>query len=253
MTTTPAAEPDVVFGGGDSHADTIHVAVITDRGGHVADAEFPTTAAGYAAAIAFLSAHGTVTAVGVEGTSSYGLGFTRAARQAGLTAVEVNRPDRAERRRIGKSDPIDAYAAARAALSGRASVMPKDDTVSGLRALHNAARSAVKARTATLNQIAHILITAPDDIRGKYAALRGKAQVDAISRLRPTGDGPRVALLTALKALARRVQALTAEHDALTTVAEHFGVWPAVISCIERGTRRDDDLAGAYRDWLTAA
>ncbi|MFH8475997.1 transposase [Streptomyces sp. NPDC018000] len=29
--------------------------------------------------------------------------------------------------------------------------------------------------------------------------------------------------------------------------------WPAVISCIERGTRRDDDLAGAYRDWLTAA
>ncbi|WP_326589293.1 IS110 family transposase [Streptomyces brevispora] len=248
----------------------------------------------------------------------------------------------------------------------------------------------------------HILITAPDDIRVKYTALRGKTQVDAISRLRPTGDGPRVALLTALKTLARRVQALTTEHDALTaaldtaatehnpglraafgvgpdtaaqllvtaggnpdrlrteasfaalcgvapvpassgrtnrhrlsrggdrranaalyrialvrmssdartreyvarqtaagrtkkeiirllkgaiareifrylttpvtvpdvsdlrparqaknitltTVAEHFGVWPAVISCIERGTRRDDDLASAYRDWLTTA
>ncbi|MBZ9595282.1 hypothetical protein K7B06_09270 [Streptomyces erythrochromogenes] len=27
----------------------------------------------------------------------------------------------------------------------------------------------------------------------------------------------------------------------------------AVISCIERGTRRDDDLANAYREWLTAA
>ncbi|MFE7519321.1 hypothetical protein [Streptomyces halstedii] len=39
----------------------------------------------------------------------------------------------------------------------------------------------------------------------------------------------------------------------LTTVAEHFGVWPAVISCLERGTRRDDALADAYRDWLTAA
>lgn len=37
------------------------------------------------------------------------------------------------------------------------------------------------------------------------------------------------------------------------TVAEHFGVRPAVISCIERGTRRDDDLAGAYRNRLTAA
>lgn len=220
LTITPAAELDAVFGGVDSHADTIHVAVITDRGGHVADAEFPTTAAGYAAAIAFLNAHGTVTAVGIEGTSSYGLGFTRAARHAGLTVIEVNRPDKAERRRIGKSDPIDAYAAARAALSGRASVIPKDDTVSGIRALHNAARSAVKARTATLNQITHILITAPDDIRVKYTALRGKTQVDALSRLRPTGDGPRVALLTALKTLARRVQALTAEHDTLTAALD---------------------------------
>ncbi|MFJ5294794.1 hypothetical protein [Streptomyces sp. NPDC088348] len=39
----------------------------------------------------------------------------------------------------------------------------------------------------------------------------------------------------------------------LTTVAEHFDAWPAVISCLERGTPRDDDLAYAYRDWLTAA
>lgn len=123
MTIAPATELDAVFGGVDSHVDTIHVAVITDRGGHVADAEFPTTSAGYAAAVAFLNAHGTVTAVGVEGTSSYGLGFTRAARHAGLAVVEVNRPDKAERRRIGKPDPIDAYAAARAALSGRASVI----------------------------------------------------------------------------------------------------------------------------------
>ncbi|MFB7280276.1 transposase [Streptomyces hydrogenans] len=130
VTITPATELDAVFGGVDSHADTIHVAVITDRGGHVADAEFPTTAAGYAAAIAFLNAHGTVTAVGVEGTSSYGLGFTRAARQASLTVIEVNRPDKAERRRIAKSDPIDAYPAARAALSGRASVIPKETTPS---------------------------------------------------------------------------------------------------------------------------
>ncbi|MFK0120886.1 transposase [Streptomyces sp. NPDC090994] len=132
-----------VFGGVDSHADTIHVAVISENGGHLADAEFATTAAGYAAALAFLNAHGQVTAIGVEGTSSYGAGFTRAARSAGLDVVEVNRPDRAERRRIGKSDPIDAYAAARAALSGRASSAPKDDTVAGIRALHNAARSAV--------------------------------------------------------------------------------------------------------------
>ncbi|MEV7930473.1 transposase [Kitasatospora sp. NPDC088779] len=94
-----------MFGGVDSHADTIHLAVITDRGGHVADAEVPTTAAGYTAVVAFLTAHGTVTAIGVEGTSSYGSGFTRAARRTGQTVVET---DRVERGRIGRSDPIEA-------------------------------------------------------------------------------------------------------------------------------------------------
>lgn len=44
-----------------------------------------------------------------------------------------------------------------------------------------------------------------------------------------------------------------AKNITLTTVANHFSVWPAVTSCIERGTRRDDNLADAYRDWLTAA
>ncbi len=39
----------------------------------------------------------------------------------------------------------------------------------------------------------------------------------------------------------------------LTTVAEHFNVWPATISKLERGTHRDDDLANSYREWLTAA
>ncbi|MGA5372595.1 IS110 family transposase [Streptomyces griseoincarnatus] len=218
MTATVAADtvgPDV-FGGVDSHADTLHVAVISDNGGHLADAEFTTTAAGYAAALAFLNAHGRVIAIGVEGTSSYGAGFTRAARSASLHVVEVNRPDRAERRRIGKSDPIDAYAAARAALSGRASSAPKDDTVTGIRALHNAARSAVKARTAALNQIGHILLSAPEAIRAKYGPLKGTARTDALARLRPSGDPVHTAVLTALKSLARRVKDLTAEHTALT-------------------------------------
>ena len=181
-TNTAAAVKHVVIGGVDSHADTVHVAVVTDRGGQIADAEFPTTTAGYTAALAFLAAHGTVAAVGVKGTSSYGSGFTHAAREAGLTVVEVNRPDKAERRRIGKSDPIDAYAAARAVVSGRATSALKGDAVAGIRALHNAARSAVKARTAALNQIGHILITAPDSIRTKYEVLPGDKRIDALVR-----------------------------------------------------------------------
>ncbi|WP_306188986.1 MULTISPECIES: IS110 family transposase [unclassified Streptomyces] len=217
--TSEAAEDTAdrdVFGGVDSHADTVHVAVISDNGGHLADAEFATTAAGYAAALAFLTAHGRVSAIGVEGTSSYGAGFTRTARAHGHQVVEVNRPDRAERRRTGKSDPIDAYAAARAALSGRADSAPKDDTVAGIRALHNAARSAVKARTAALNQIGHVLITAPEAIRAKYGQLKGADRTETLARLRPAGDAVHVAVLTALRSLARRVKELTAEHEALT-------------------------------------
>ena len=44
-----------------------------------------------------------------------------------------------------------------------------------------------------------------------------------------------------------------AKHITLQTVADHFGVWPAHISTIERGRRRDDDLANRYRTWLAAA
>ncbi|MFE3854434.1 IS110 family transposase [Streptomyces griseorubiginosus] len=205
-----------VFAGVDSHTDTLHVAVISDNGGRLADAEFTTTPAGYAAALAFIAAHGHVRAIGVEGTSSYGAGFTRAARARGHQVIEVNRPDKAERRRIGKSDPIDAYAAARAALSTRASSAPKDDTVTGIRALHKAARSAVKARTAALNQIGSILVWAPDAIRAKYGPLKSTDRAEALARQRPAGDALHTAVLTALRTLARRVKELTAEHEALT-------------------------------------
>jgi len=34
----------------------------------------------------------------------------------------------------------------------------------------------------------------------------------------------------------------------LTQIANHFGVWPMHISTIGRGTRRDDELATAYRE-----
>ncbi|MFF3750454.1 transposase [Streptomyces sp. NPDC002018] len=101
MTSEAAADTvdQDVFGGVDSHTDTLRVAVISDNGSHLADAEFITIAAGYAAALAFLTAHGNVIAIGVEGTSSYGAGFTRTARSHGHPVIEVNRPDRAERRR----------------------------------------------------------------------------------------------------------------------------------------------------------
>jgi transposase len=113
-----------VFGGADTHADTIHVAAVDALGRDLGDGEFPTTPAGYRAALGFLTGMGAVEAVGIEGTSSYGAGLARAAIEAGLVVVEVNRPDRAHRRRRGMSDPIDAYQAAHAVASGRAAAAP---------------------------------------------------------------------------------------------------------------------------------
>lgn len=86
---------------------------------------------------------------------------------AGLAVLEVNRPDRATRRINGKSDPVDAYAAAQAVVSGRADSVPKsrDGIVESIRCLRVARRSAIKAKTQCINQIRGLLITGPLDLR----------------------------------------------------------------------------------------
>jgi transposase len=96
---------------------------------------------------------GEVSAWGVEGTGSYGAGLARFLAANGQRVVEVNRPDRAARRRHGKSDPIDADAAARAVQAGEATGVPKaqDGMVEMLRALRAARATAIKARTQAVN------------------------------------------------------------------------------------------------------
>ncbi|MEV7325672.1 hypothetical protein [Streptomyces sp. NPDC093970] len=61
--------------------------------------------------------HGDVLAVGVEGTDAYSSELARFLHASGVSVVDVDRPDRKARRINGKSDPVDAYAAATAALS----------------------------------------------------------------------------------------------------------------------------------------
>lgn len=205
------------IGGIDSHKDTIHVAVITGLGREVDDREFATTAAGYRRALAWLSEHGPVQAVGVEGTSSYGIGVCTALTQAGITVIEVNRTRAAERRKQGKSDRLDAYRAARSVLSGEASTDPKRASIEPLRALTVARRSAVKAQQAAGRQIGALLVNAPAHIRDHYRDLPKTKLVAALANTRPgqvkdTDDGD---TLAALRSLARRHLDLTEEINAL--------------------------------------
>ncbi|MGY2033337.1 IS110 family RNA-guided transposase [Nocardia gipuzkoensis] len=202
--------------GVDTHADTIHVAVVDGVGRELGDEEFPTTTTGYRAALEFLASFGTVEVAGIEGTSSYGAGITRAVLAAGIEVCEVIRPERSVRRMRGKSDPIDAYQAARAVVSGRASATPKTEHIEALRALNNARRSAVKATTAAMNQIHHMLVTAPVNIREKYRKLTDKALITALASCRPDKTDPIArAVLSALKTLARRHRFLTTEAQNL--------------------------------------
>ncbi|MDQ1458398.1 MAG: transposase [Actinomycetota bacterium] len=119
MTIVESTRP--VTGGVDTHAD-IHVVAAVDANGGVLGVEsFATTPAGYAQLHGWLAGFGEIVRVGVEGTGAYGAGLARHLRGQGLVVIEVDRPNRQERRRNGKSDELDAIEAARAALSGRVS------------------------------------------------------------------------------------------------------------------------------------
>lgn len=109
-----------IIGGVDTHKD-VHVAAALDQlGRNLGTASFPVTAAGYQDLHRWLATFGPIDTVGVEGTSSYGAGLARHLAESGVTVLEVNRPNRQDRRNFGKSDTLDAISAARAVQAGRA-------------------------------------------------------------------------------------------------------------------------------------
>lgn len=219
--------PRRVVIGADTHLDTVHIAAITDTGQLLSDAEFRTNPTGYWAAICWARSFGEIVSVGVEGTGSYGAGLTQALQANDIHVVEVNRPDRSARRRQGKSDPLDAYAAARAVLAGHGLAVPKDPHTGALKALLIARRGAIKARTAAIQQIKDLLITAPAELRERYRRYTTNLRLlEALARCHPTAQEDRtsVSVLIAAKALAQRIEflerqdrELTAEIDTLTT------------------------------------
>ncbi|MGI9122170.1 MAG: IS110 family transposase, partial [Rubrobacter sp.] len=123
MTTIGAERPDTevaVILGVDTHLD-FHAAVAVDHlGTRLGESSVPTTVKGYEGLLRWAEDFGPVRCVGVEGTSSYGAGLARHLRAMAIPVMEIQRPKRRHLRRKGKSDPIDAEAAARAVLAGEA-------------------------------------------------------------------------------------------------------------------------------------
>jgi transposase len=208
-----------VVGGVDTHADVHVAAAVDENGGLLGIESFPADEPGYGALVGWLTSHGEVTMVGVEGTGSWGVGLSRFLHGHGITVVEVDRPNRQTRRRVGKSDSTDAVAAARAALSGSASVVPKtrNGPVEQMRILMVARRSARSQRIETLNQLRHLVFTGPEQVRVRFKDRPKTSLVTDVARMRPR-KGPDLVLYTTqmtMRGLARRIQHLNHETKGL--------------------------------------
>ena len=217
--TIVGSNPDAVVGGVDTHVD-VHVAAAVDHVGGVLGVEsFRTTRSGYRRLLSWLGSFGELALVGVEGTGSYGVGLSRYLGNAGIDVVEVDRPNRQVRHRKGKSDPVDAVAAARAALSGQATGLPKsrDGNVEAIRVLMIARRSAVDTRIETLNQLRHLVFCATPEIRRQFTGLTPISLANKASALRPrhSDDPVRYTTLVTIRALGRRIQYLREETKQL--------------------------------------
>jgi transposase len=225
ITTMAQLETTQLTIGVDTHKHT-HVAAAKDqRGYRLATIQAPATSAGYAQLLAWARGMGEVRAWGVEGTGSYGAGLVRFLHAHGQQVLEVNRPDRAARRRHGKSDPVDADAAARSVQAGEATGTPKaqDGRVEMLRAVRVARQTAVKARTQAINALKALIVTAPAELREQLDGLPTRALIRAAAALeahRPTT--PMAAVMLALRSLAARYQHLDAEITMLTGQLDHL-------------------------------
>lgn len=202
-----------VVAGVDTHADTHHVAVLSATGARLGDMQIEATPAGYEQLRAFVAAFGVIRLIGIEGTGSYGAGLARHLTAGSVAIREVIRPRRIQRRR-GKSDPIDAYAAAQQALAEPESLPTAktgDGTVEQIRVVLTVRRSAIKARVAVIRQIKSLLVTAPESLRARWSRLTEKHLMAALAATRPGPATGSVATATgqALRRLARRYEYLT--------------------------------------------
>jgi transposase len=192
--------------GVDTHKD-VHVAVALDRFGAQLDSrEVETTEAGYCSLLSWALELGEP-AFAVEGSGSYGAGLVRMLEGAGVAVWECERPSRQQRRR-GKNDLIDAVLAARRLLAGEGLSLPRGGgRREELRLLLLERRSAIQARTAALNQLSALVVTAPEQVRARLGTLSGERLAKAAARLRPCADVRR----GVLGRLGRRVERLSQE------------------------------------------
>jgi len=206
--------------GVDTHRDQHTLAVVVAPTGAVlAQTVVRATGRGYAQALGFAERHaGGVRAWAIEGAGHYGAGLTRYLGDRGETVLEVGRHARTERRLRGKDDPLDAVRAARTGLAAETLALPRaGQRQEALRVLLLSRRSAVDVRRVALVQLRSVIVTAPEQLRDELRRLPVTKLIQRCSRFRRSGSRTpdELAIVLALRSLARRIEAATAEADEL--------------------------------------
>jgi transposase len=203
--------------------------------------------------------------VGVEGTGSWGVGLARFLHDREISVVEVDRQNRQSRRKVGKSDTTDAVAAARAALSGSASVVPKtrNGPVEQIRILLVARRSARSQRIETLNQLRHLVFTGPEQVRVRFKDRPKTGLITEVAKLRPREGSDPVLYTTQLtmRGLARRIESFNAEikgldsmltelvNNTAPSLVELFGVGTDTAATLLVAAGDNPDRIHSERSW----
>ena len=202
--------------GVDTHKDS-HYAVALDRLGQLlGELVVEVSAAGYRELerwAAGLAADGQELVFGIEGTGSYGAGLCEHLQHVGHSVVEVERPRRRDRR-AGKSDRIDALAAAKKVLAGDGLSTPRSGGArAALAALLIAYRSCVSERTRVLNQLQSLHVSAPVALRERIGEGSGKQLERRLARMRTRKDAALAesAVFAAMRGLAAHSRALAAD------------------------------------------
>jgi len=205
--------------GVDTHTRSHTACVVDPNGGEIAGATEPADAIGYRRLLAFGLKQAPQRRVwAVEGTGSYGSGLTSYLLEHGEWVVEVDRPARPARRSGAKSDELDAALAAREALARKHLTQPRRrGDREALRVLLRTRQGALKARCQAICHLKALVVTAPQGLRQQLRGLTTDALVGRCTRLRISSHQAteRRATVMAMRATARRVQALQAEADDL--------------------------------------
>ena len=210
--------------GVDPHRDRHALAVVEVRsGGVVFEASVAADSGGYAEVVCLAERHAPGRrAFAVEGTGSFGAGLNRFLAARGEQVFEVGRLRR-ERRSGGKTDALDAIRAARSVLGQTRPAWPRaGGEREALRALTAARKGAVTARRAGLCQLRGLLVSAPEPLRTELRSLSRSQLLRRLTAVRPERhqDPELRGTLLALRALARRIKALTAEERELAQEIE---------------------------------